>query len=113
MLTPLARRIRRAVRPLVRVPYLEVIESRQLLAAHLGSQTFATIQAAVDAAGAGAIITVDAGTYNELVTVNKSLALKGARAGIDARDTSRGFGESVVRGTLVGAVRSTGFHITA
>src|SRR5437016_1142603 len=92
-------------RRLSRIPLFEKIESRQLLAAHLGSQTFATIQAAVDAASAGATITVDAGTYNELVTVNKTLTLKGARAGVDARDGSRGFGESIVRGTLVGAVR--------
>ncbi|OEV09594.1 right-handed parallel beta-helix repeat-containing protein [Streptomyces nanshensis] len=46
---------------------------------------YATIQAAVNAATAGDTIRVCAGTYNEAVTVNKSLVFRGARAGVDAR----------------------------
>jgi hypothetical protein len=45
----------------------------------------ATIQAAVNAASAGDTIRVCAGTYNEAVTVNKSLFIRGAQAGVDAR----------------------------
>lgn len=75
----------------------ESLENRTHLAAHiLGSATnYSTIQAAVNAAVAGNTITVDAGTYNETVTVNKTLTLKGAKAGIDAR-TRATTGESIV-----------------
>ena len=70
-----------------------------MLAAHIAGNTtsYSTIQAAVDAAVAGATITVDPGTYNETVTIAKQLTLKGAQAGIDARNT-RG-AESIVFAT--------------
>jgi hypothetical protein len=57
---------------------------------------FATIQAAVTAANPGDTILADAGTYNEHVTVNKSLILEGARHGVDAR--TRSGSESIVNG---------------
>lgn len=71
-----------------RVISLETIESRRYLAAHIvGSATnYATIQAAVDAVSPGATINVDAGTYNETVQIYKSLNLRGAQAGVDARN---------------------------
>src|SRR5438093_2576847 len=98
-------------------PQIEKLEARQILAAHVAGDptVYATIQAAVNAAVAGATITVDAGTYNELVTVNKKLTLKGARAGIDARDSSRGTtGEAIVRGQDTGTGnRTTAFVIKA
>jgi hypothetical protein len=46
---------------------------------------FATIQAAVTAATAGATIRVCAGTYPETVVVDKPLTFLGAQAGVDAR----------------------------
>src|SRR5207247_8685978 len=57
---------------------IEQLERRQLLAAHIvGDPTvYATIQAAVDAASPNATINVDAGSYEELVTVNKPLTLR-------------------------------------
>src|SRR5437660_1798423 len=69
----------------------EPLERRVLLAAHIvGSQTvYPTIQAAVTAASAGATINVDAGTYPELVTVNKTLTINGAMANVDARSNAR------------------------
>src|SRR3954469_19180318 len=69
----------------------EKLETRQFLAAHIvGNPTsYATIQAAVDAALAGSTINVDAGTYNEFVAINKPLTLRGAQAGIDARSNAR------------------------
>ncbi len=46
---------------------------------------YTTIQAAVTAANPGDTINVTAGLYYETVTVNKSLILRGAQAGNDAR----------------------------
>ncbi|MBV8780523.1 MAG: NPCBM/NEW2 domain-containing protein, partial [Phycisphaerae bacterium] len=77
----------------------ENLEARRLFAAHIVGSTvsYSTIQAAVNAASAGATINVDAGTYNETVTINKSLTLRGAEAGVDARN-SRG-SETIVYAT--------------
>jgi parallel beta-helix repeat protein len=46
---------------------------------------FNSVQAAVNAAALGDTINVAAGNYNETVTVNKSLIINGAQAGVDAR----------------------------
>src|SRR5665213_4555163 len=81
------------------VHHLERLEDRRMLAAHIvGSATsYATIQAAVDAAVAGATITVDPGTYNETVSIYKQLTLNGAQAGVDARNPRSA--ESIVYAT--------------
>jgi hypothetical protein len=81
---------------------LESMERRDLFAAHIvGSSTsYATIQAAVNAASAGATINVDAGTYTEQVTINKPLTLRGVNAGVDAR-TRSGTGETILTGVKV------------
>src|SRR6476646_1897781 len=91
----------------------EALESRTLLSVNIvGGGTFATIQGAVNAATAGQTIIADPGTYSETVTVNKSLTIKGAQAGVDARSNVRqtGAGESVVNVTGSAAF---GFNITA
>lgn len=91
--------------------HLERLEDRLVPAAHIGDATYATIQAAVDAANPGALITVDPGKYAEQVTVNKSVTLEGAQAGITGGAASRYQAlnsESLVTGTT-GAV----FNITA
>jgi parallel beta-helix repeat protein len=49
---------------------------------------YATIQAAIDAASDGDTIMVAAGLYEQSVVINKSLTLKGAQAGVDARTRS-------------------------
>ncbi len=46
-------------------------------------QTFATIQAAVNAANPGDTLRADPGTYNEDVFINKRLTLQGAQHGVD------------------------------
>jgi hypothetical protein len=79
---------------------MEPMEPRQLFAAHiLGNPTsYATIQAAVNAAAPGATINVDPGTYNETVYVTEPLTILGANAGISGTSTSRG-AESIVYAT--------------
>jgi hypothetical protein len=95
----------------------ETLEPRVLLAAHIvgSSVVYSTIQAAVSAASTGAVINVDAGTYPELVTVNKTLTIRGAQAGVDARSNARqgGTGESIVTGKSVSDGTSSGFYIAA
>lgn len=46
---------------------------------------FSSIQAAISAASPGDTINVAAGTYSEQVNINKTVILKGAQAGVDAR----------------------------
>lgn len=53
-----------------------------------------TIQGAVNKASAGDTINVAAGTYNENVTIAKSLFLRGAQFGVDAR--GRAASESII-----------------
>jgi hypothetical protein len=106
---------RRAVESAVASRF-EQLETRQLFAAHIvGSSTvYSTIQAAVNAASAGATINVDAGTYTEQVTINKQLTLRGAQAGIDARSSSRtGTGESILTGVKVTGGVTWAVKITA
>jgi hypothetical protein len=50
---------------------------------------YTTIQAAINAANNGDIITVAPGTYNESVVVNKSVTLEGAQYGIAGLSSSR------------------------
>ena len=80
--------IRRAASDTVDERVYEPLELRQMLAAHVAGSTvnYATIQAAVDAAAAGGTVTVDAGTYNETVSVYKPLTLRGAQSSNDARN---------------------------
>ena len=93
---------------------MEMLEPRQMLAAHIVgiSTVYSTIQAAVNAASAGATINVDAGTYNESVTISKTLTLRGAKAGVDARGRST-TGESIVTGASGTAGIGFSFDITA
>ena len=59
-------------------------------------EDFSTISAAITAATAGETINVCGGTYNEALDVNKAnLTLRGAQAGVDARDRT-GADESTI-----------------
>src|SRR5260370_14691649 len=57
--------------------------------------TYSTISAAVAAALPGDTIQVCQGTYNEQVSIGKTLALLGAKANVDAR-TRATTGESII-----------------
>src|SRR5579859_113231 len=93
---------------------IESLEGRLFLAAHIGGNptVFPTIQAAVDAAAPNATITVDPGNYPELVTISKTLMIKGAQAGVDARSNVRAASgnESVVSGESFGSTTSSAFY---
>ncbi len=89
----------------VGIDAFEPLETRRLLAAHIvGGGTYSSIQAAVDAASAGATITVDPGNYAEQVVIGKSVTLEGAMTGVDARSNARaaGTGETVCTGITLG-----------
>src|SRR5688572_17298577 len=88
---------------------IERLEERRMWAAHIvgNSTIYQTIQAAVDAASAGATINVDAGLYEERVYIGKKLTLRGAQAGLDAR--VRGGGpETILNGVLLADGKRTG-----
>ncbi len=95
----------------------EPLERRQLLAAHIqGDPTvYSTIQSAIDAAAAGAVINVDPGTYSEWISISKSLTLRGAQAGVDARSNARaGAAETIMNGiSLGGTTRSASVSVNA
>lgn len=71
-----------------------------------------SIQSAVNAAHSGDTITVCAGTYHELVTVNKQLTLLGAQAGVDARSATR-TGLPATESVVDGNSGTTSFYVTA
>ena len=104
-------------KPHRRSPALEKLELRQLLAAHIvgSSVNYATIQAAVDAATSGAIITVDSGNYTGSVVVTKSLTIRGADSGLDARSSTRTTNgkETTITGSNTGSGIGMAFHIKA
>jgi len=71
-----------------------------------------SIQDAVDAASNDAIIYVAAGEYNEVLTIDKTVELRGAQYGVDARDRNTDAAEeSVIACTNPGDYGSV--HITA
>src|SRR5260221_13052879 len=57
--------------------------------------TYSTMSAAVAAASPSDTVKVCPGTYNESVTISKTLTLIGAKAGVDAR-TRATTGESII-----------------
>ncbi len=76
------------------------------------TEIFATIQAAINDADtvAGHIIEVGAGTWSELVTVNKAVTLRGPNFGLHGTAT-RG-AEAIVNGALMSTTRTTSFNVT-
>ena len=74
--------------------------------------SYTTISAAVAAAAPGDTIKVCAGTYNELVNVNKQLTIQGAQAGVDARSLTR-TGLPATESVVQGNAGTTSFYVTA
>ena len=75
-----------------------------------------TIQDGINNTLLGGTVNVAAGTYPELVNVNRTLTINGARTAVDARDASRtGLPdtESVVTGRIIsGTSRSSAFNVS-
>ncbi len=69
-------------------------------------QPLATINEGISAVVDGGIVNVQAGTYTEKVSVDKTVQLLGAQAGVDARD--RDSDESVLDGAVVFTAESDG-----
>ena len=93
---------------------VEVLEFADGAIITVGAGGFATIQEAVDAATAGDTIVVAAGTYNEQVTINKSVTLLGANEGVAGNSGSRG-AESTLNGFFqiaASGVTIDGFELT-
>ncbi|NJP99583.1 hypothetical protein [Streptomyces zingiberis] len=77
---------------------------------------YTTISAAITAASAGDTITVGPGTYNEQITIDKSLTVRGAQAGVDPSPTGRPGGESTISSTYAVTIAAnnvvfTGFEV--
>ena len=75
-----------------------------------------TIQGAIDMASAGDTIDVDAGTYNETVTIDKALTVLGVFDGVDPSSSGRG-AESIISATYAVIIASNdvvfdGFEIS-
>jgi Ca2+-binding RTX toxin-like protein len=68
--------------------------------------TFATIQAAINAASANYAIRVAAGTYNEVINVNKDVTIEGPNVGKAGSDITRG-AEAVIKGAYISAEGAT------
>jgi hypothetical protein len=64
----------------------------------VGNDGYATIQDAIDAASDGDTILVAPGTYNDSITIDKSITLLGAQAGTAGTGSARAGGESVIDG---------------
>ena len=60
--------------------------------------TYTTIQSALDAALAGDVIQVAAGTYPEAIEIDTAVSIVGAKAGVDARTRTTDEGETIITG---------------
>lgn len=93
-----------------------VVDNNSTLTVGNSGEDFDNIQEAIDKALAGDIIKVSGGDYNEDITIDKSLTLNGAQAGVDAR--GRSADESKIVGVVVGTsgaidVTVDGFKFTS
>ena len=79
------------------------------------AESFPTIQAAINDADTvnGHTIRANPGTYAELVTVNKSLIIEGAKHDVDARRTAIRTGLPAVESVVTGNAGTTSFYVTA
>ncbi|MDE2079223.1 MAG: right-handed parallel beta-helix repeat-containing protein [Patescibacteria group bacterium] len=80
----------------------------------IGTNAFATIQAAVNAVSSGGTVNVAAGNYNENVTLNNPVSLLGPNANVNPNTGTRG-AEAVLTGQVTDYAGNTtikGFTIT-
>lgn len=72
-----------------------------------GGADFTTIQAAINAASPGDTIIVAAGLYPEQITIDKSLTVLGAQAGVLPIEGTRPGGESILQGPVPNSLNVT------
>ncbi|MFN5935407.1 MAG: hypothetical protein ACK46D_14045, partial [Roseiflexaceae bacterium] len=81
------------------VETLQFADKRAVIVGNAVASEYTTVAQGITAAASGDIVMVAAGTYSELITINKPLTLLGAQAGVKATGTTRNGGETVLDGT--------------
>jgi hypothetical protein len=73
----------------------------------IGYDAFATIQEGINAVTAGGTVIVAPGTYTENLTLTKSLTIKGAKFGVDARGRVTGAPNPAIESIITSSVANT------
>ena len=82
---------------------VEVVQAGSVKTLLVGNGGYATIQAAINAAGANDIIMVSAGLYDEDLVINKAVTILGAQSGVSGtgRNAASDTGETTILGQAV------------
>ena len=81
-----------------KVTWLKDVPAQAITGLTFGADAFNSIQAAIQAARPGYSLYLGPGTFTESITVDRSLTLLGAQAGVDPTGAGRTGGETVIDG---------------